>query len=202
MEFATCQTCYLPVTEFNAQGVAKCPNCGSLVQKPSYLTSSASPTAQSTDKPQAQLFPQAAPQWQIPQSQNLPGQSSQKAAPQATGTSAKRQSTTLYLTVLLGYLGIHRFYVGKVGTGFIWLFTGGGFVIGWLLDIYMARQGTFTDAQGKLINDGISAGTEWWIKIDSKYFVMFGIFAGLMMNSVLPAIASMIYASLLTAQSM
>jgi TM2 domain-containing membrane protein YozV len=38
------------------------------------------------------------------------------------------------LLTFLGLFGIHRFYMGKLGTGLIWLFTGGLFTIGWLYD--------------------------------------------------------------------
>jgi TM2 domain-containing membrane protein YozV len=38
------------------------------------------------------------------------------------------------LLTFLGFLGIHRFYLGKWGTGIIWLLTGGLFAIGWAYD--------------------------------------------------------------------
>jgi TM2 domain-containing membrane protein YozV len=55
---------------------------------------------------------------------------------------------TLLLAIFLGYLGIHRFYVGKVGTGLVYLFTGGVCGIGWVLDIILILVGSFRDSAG------------------------------------------------------
>lgn len=50
----------------------------------------------------------------------------------------KSVGTAYILLILfgLGFLGVHRFYLGKAGTGILWLFTFGLFGIGWLYDLF------------------------------------------------------------------
>lgn len=55
------------------------------------------------------------------------------------------------LQYLLDWLGIHRFYVGKYGTGFIWLLTAGIGCVGWIVDILLIVAGKFTDKDGNPI---------------------------------------------------
>lgn len=59
----------------------------------------------------------------------------------------------LLLCFFLGYLGFHRFYAGKVGTGIIWLFTGGFFGIGIAVDFILLVCGAFRDGDGLPIRD-------------------------------------------------
>jgi TM2 domain-containing membrane protein YozV len=41
------------------------------------------------------------------------------------------------LWFFLGYLGIHRFYLGRPVSGVIWLCTGGLLGVGWLIDLVL-----------------------------------------------------------------
>ncbi len=40
-----------------------------------------------------------------------------------------------FLALFLGFVGAHRFYEGKIGSGLIYMFTFGFFGIGWLFDV-------------------------------------------------------------------
>lgn len=62
--------------------------------------------------------------------------------------SPKSKLMALVLCIFLGVLGIHRFYVGKIGTGILWLLTGGLFGIGWIVDIILILAGGFRDRLG------------------------------------------------------
>ena len=42
-----------------------------------------------------------------------------------------------YLMWGLGFTGLHRFYFGKPLTGILWFFTGGLFLIGWIVDLFL-----------------------------------------------------------------
>ena len=59
---------------------------------------------------------------------------------------------TLLLCLFVGFLGIHRFYVGKSGTGFLQIITFGGFGIWVLIDLIMIVMGKFTDKEGNFIS--------------------------------------------------
>ena len=66
--------------------------------------------------------------------------------------SDKNWVITFGLCLFLGYLGVHRYYVGKISTGVLWTCTAGCFVIGWLVNLVTIISGKFTDSFGLKID--------------------------------------------------
>ena len=65
--------------------------------------------------------------------------------------SEKSFVSTLVLCIILGWLGVYRFYVGKIGTGVAMLLTLRGLGIWQLIDIIMIATQKFTDGDGAAI---------------------------------------------------
>ena len=64
-------------------------------------------------------------------------------------TSDRSRGVALALSSMLGIFGCHRFYVGKIGTGLLQLFTLGGFSVWYLYDLILVASGNFRDADGR-----------------------------------------------------
>lgn len=65
--------------------------------------------------------------------------------------SNKDKTVALVLCIFFGYFGVHRFYVGKIKSGILYLFTLGLFGIGWIYDIIQIATSKFTDVNGNLL---------------------------------------------------
>ena len=119
----------------SAQQDGVCPYCGTVLTPPSPAPVQAPPAAQ----PQVVVVRQPV---YVQQPVYVP------AAPPAPAVSAKNKWVAFALAFFLGYFGIHYFYVGRIGMGILYFFTGGLFGIGWLVDIIRTACGSFTDSRG------------------------------------------------------
>tara|TARA_B110000037_G_scaffold30488_1_gene36565 strand:- start:713 stop:925 length:213 start_codon:yes stop_codon:yes gene_type:complete len=63
----------------------------------------------------------------------------------------KSRKTAMLLAIFFGYLGIHRFYLGQIGLGVLYLCTG-GFLILPIIDFFvwlLGSQESFDDKYNK-----------------------------------------------------
>lgn len=71
----------------------------------------------------------------------------EKMPPRRTYTVA------LILSLMLGWTGIDRFYLGKIGTGILKMLTFGGLGIWWLIDLFLLVRGKSHDVLGQPLED-------------------------------------------------
>jgi hypothetical protein len=65
--------------------------------------------------------------------------------------SPKSRLVALLLAGMLGFVGAHRFYVGRTKSAILMLCTIGGLGLWYLYDLIMIASGSFRDAEGRLV---------------------------------------------------
>ena len=88
--------------------------------------------------------------------ENVNPEDRRPAAPIDSNVSPKSRLAAVLLCYVAGCLGIHRFYVGRAGSGVAMIFTIGGLGIWALVDLIMIACGEFKDADGKLIKTWVT----------------------------------------------
>jgi TM2 domain-containing membrane protein YozV len=83
----------------------------------------------------------------------------QTASVAAANISDKSRLVALLFCALLGMFGVHRFYLGKTGTGVLMLLTLGGLGIWVLIDLILIGVGSFRDAQGRRVFRWLEPGS-------------------------------------------
>ena len=72
---------------------------------------------------------------------------------QGRPASPKSRLAAALLAFFLGALGIHRFYVGKIGTGVLMIFTLGGLGLWVLIDFIVILVGSFKDKEERVLSN-------------------------------------------------
>lgn len=74
-----------------------------------------------------------------------------RQATRDSNVSQKSWIACLLLCLFLSGLAAHRFYVGKIGTGILFIITLGGLGIWWLIDFIVIVLQNFKDSEGRTI---------------------------------------------------
>lgn len=70
---------------------------------------------------------------------------------QPTSTNEDRWLIALILCILVGSLGVHRFYTGNIVTGVLMLITLGGCGVWTIIDLIMIAANTYRDSNGNTL---------------------------------------------------
>ena len=68
----------------------------------------------------------------------------------------KNKTTALILSILVGGIGVDRFYLGYTGMGVLKLLTGGCFGVLWIIDIVNIATGKLLPADGSSYEDDMA----------------------------------------------
>jgi len=82
---------------------------------------------------------------------------------------------------LFGYLGVDRFYLGKIGTGILKLITVGGFGLWYIIDLILVLAGGQHDKEGRDLAGYDKGKAVAWI-VTIAVFVLGGVGGVLSLN--------------------
>lgn len=71
--------------------------------------------------------------------------------PSSNRTNEDRWLIALILCILVGSLGVHRFYTGNIVTGVLMLITLGGCGVWTIIDLIMIAANTYRDGNGNTL---------------------------------------------------
>lgn len=91
----------------------------------------------------------------------------------------KSKLVSMLLCLFLGNFGVHRFYLGKIGTGILYLFTCGFFGIGTFVDLIRIAANNMKDKSGCDLNEDVAPILSWLIVGLPIFIMIIGAFCGI-----------------------
>ena len=114
-----------PNCGFHVDKMKFCKFCGEKIPDDSVICSSCGRQVEEINRPNGVFI-------------NNSASASASASTQATHLISKKEKNkwiSFFLCLFLGLFGAHKFYEGKIGMGIIYLFTGGLFFVGVVIDL-------------------------------------------------------------------
>ena len=144
-----CQRCQTP----RPTALAFCPDCGHPYADLAGIGGGGSPAAIGLGGRSPGPVPRSAPV--LPAAPLSRPDPAVVVGPPPEAVSPANREVALLLAILPlmigGIGGIHRFYTGRIGSGLVQLFTGGGFLIWTIIDVVHLCQNRFRDASERLV---------------------------------------------------
>ena len=91
----------------------------------------------------------------------------------------KSKLVSMLLCIFLGNFGVHRFYLGKIGTGILYLFTLGLFGFGSFVDLILIASNKMKDKSGYDLNEDVPSVVPWLVVGLYVFIMLIGVGSGI-----------------------
>lgn len=91
----------------------------------------------------------------------------------------KSKLVSMLLCIFLGNFGVHRFYLGKIGTGILYLFTFGLFGFGSFVDLILIASNKMKDKSGYDLNEDVPSVVPWLVVGLYVFIMLIGVGSGI-----------------------
>lgn len=114
-------------------GTKFCKHCGQLIEENAVFCAECGKQVEEINTPPTPPVNQQPPQYQQPNI--IINNTNTNMNNAGYGGRMKNKWVAFFLCLFLGFIGVHKFYEGKIGMGLLYFFTGGLFIFGVVIDL-------------------------------------------------------------------